>query len=36
MIKKLVFPQKHHRSEELIELIEKMLQKNKEERVGWK
>lgn len=36
MIKKLVFPQKHTRSEELIRLIQKMLLKDKEQRIGWK
>lgn len=36
MIKKLVFPQKHNRSEELIKLIIKMLHKDKEQRIGWK
>ena len=36
MIKKLIFPTKHHRSKELVDLISRMLQKDKEERIGWK
>ena len=36
MIKKLVFPQKHPRSDELINLIRRMLHKDKEQRISWK
>lgn len=36
MIKKLTFPAKHNRSSDLVHLIERMLVKNKDERIGWK
>ena len=36
MLKKLTFPAKHNRSPELVNLIEKMLTKNKNDRIGWK
>lgn len=36
MIKKLTFPPNHNHSPELVHLIEKMLIKNKDDRIGWK
>lgn len=36
MIKKLVIPKNNNRSGELLNLIVKMLEKDKEKRIGWK
>lgn len=36
MISKLKFPENHKRSATLVSLIEKMLNKDKEKRIGWK
>lgn len=36
MLKKLSFPTHHNRSADLVHLIEKMLTKNKDDRISWK
>lgn len=34
-LRKLKFPEQHNRSPELVNLITKMLEKDKDQRIGW-